>query len=87
MKTNVTTQMVRDYFDGVMLRKDADSVKKLLLNVIDSLLEQGNTAPNLADGGLISATLMSQYDIDIPVDYANEYFQNYAQKNLPHLFD
>jgi hypothetical protein len=87
MKTNVTTQMVRDYFDGVMLRADAHAVKKLLVNVIESLLKQGNAAPNLADGGLISTTLMSQYDIDIPVDYAYDYFNNYCQKNLPHLFD
>jgi hypothetical protein len=86
-KTNVTTQMVLDYFDGTMLRSEANAVKKLLVNVIESLLSQGNTAPNLADGGLISATLMSQHNIDIPVDYALDYFNNYAQKHLPHLFD
>jgi len=86
-KTNVTTQMVLDYFDGTMLRSEANAVKKLLVNVIESLLLQGNTVPNLADGGLISTTLMSQHDIDIPVAYAHDYFNNYAQKHLPHLFD
>jgi len=87
MKTNVTTQMVRDYFDGIMLRKNAQAVRKLLVNVIESLTAQGNSVAELADGGLIAATLLSQYDIDIPVDCAQDYFNNYAQQNLPHLFD
>jgi hypothetical protein len=76
--------MVRDYFDGVVTKDDANAVRKLFAKVIENLTAQGNSTAELADGELIAATLLSQYDIDIPVDYAVDYFNGYAQK---HLFD
>jgi hypothetical protein len=56
------------------------------MTISQALLSKDTTVCDLLDSA-ISDTLKNKYDIDMPAEYAYEYFYKYATENLPHLFD
>ena len=73
---------ILDCFVGVgdfLRQPNSEVTEKLMTNIIENLLAQGNSVEDLTDGGLIAATIMSQYDIDVSVDYARDFYKKYVQ--------
>ena len=79
-KTNKTPETMLDFFTGSgKINIDTDAVTPLLVKTIENLFAMGHRVEDLEDSCRITAAMMNEYYIPIPVSFSCDFLEKYVQ--------